>query len=228
MGRMCFVSTLSISTFPRSTRPDSGTREGRHLLGRQLLHLLVRLHLPADCRRQDVACHVDSQHTCRYWSQEGPSDTRQLHRHIRVALLLRHGVGCFGGSYWVHLVFGGRPSWSPASYWLEVHVLSLHCVDTTGPQTIAILVMRVVDAGRATAPALWANSPGPLSYTLWSYRRPYTWHWGVPVPIGRPLRQTFTPRSAICHTCIIPTRVRHGSHHSLPPVPTAPHALIHC
>ncbi|CAG2164779.1 unnamed protein product [Oppiella nova] len=211
---MCFVSTLfTISTFlVDSTRFRYPERAVIFLAANYCIYSCAYIYRLI-AGRQDVACHVDSQHNVSILIQEGLDNVN-----CTVIFVLLYFFGMASAVWWLILAFtwflAAGLRWSPAA--IDSKYTYYHFIAWILPalKTIAILVMRVVDADELTGTCyVGQQSRSTLLYFVIIPSAVYL-ALGVLFLLGGLCAKLYANDQPICHTCIIPTRVRHGSHHS--------------
>ena len=163
--------------------------------------------------REDVSCHIDSQHNVPILIQEGLDNVN-----CTIIFVLLYFFGMASAVWWLilaltwFLAVGLR--WTPER--IESKYTYFHFTAWVLPalKTIAILVMRVVDADELTGTCFVGNqSRSTLLYFVILPMSVYLIVGVLFLVVG--LVAKVRQPKANCKTCILPVgRIRHGSHHS--------------
>ena len=210
---LCFLSTLfTISTF---LADSSGFRYPE----RAIIFLAVNYMVYSAAYlyrlvvgRTDVSCHIDSQHNVPILIQEGLDNV-----HCTVIFTLLYFFGMASAVWWLILALtwflAAGLRWTPER--IENKYTYFHLIAWILPalKTLAILVMRIVDADELTGTCYVGNqSRSSLLYFVILPMSIYLLVGTLFLILG--LVAKVRQPKPICRTCIIPTRHRHGSHHS--------------
>jgi frizzled protein 4 len=221
---LCFLSTLfTLSTFLLdSSRFRYPERAIIFLAANYNVYSIAYMYR-LFAGRNDVSCHIDSQHNVPILIQEGLDNVN-----CTVIFVLLYFFGMASAVWWLILAItwflAAGLHWSPEAIQQKCTYFHIAAWILPSLKTIAILVMRVVDADELTGTCYVGNqSRSTLLYFVIIPSFIYLFIGALFLIAGVCVK--VRSRNRICQTCIMPSRVRHGSHHSSSSHTSHPHLL---